>query len=184
MPSHQNAFGSSFAPSCYRCHVHVPFVYHAAYHTRHDGVPSGESFRHVCHFHHGCWLVGYTPVCEYVPKSAVLHYEYADEPNAWERQVGNVYLFDRSAGAAYFGYGSYMTCSFPINGGFETREQCKHSLGGIECMYCCLCIKSRVCRSWIAAREPCLSFSRSLLSATRRSIEKVDMGLWFSEGSG
>jgi Xaa-Pro dipeptidase len=78
-------------------------------------------FRHYCYFHYGCRLVGYTPICGCGPNSAILHYGHAGEPNARQIQPGDMCLFDM--GAEYFGYGSDVTCSFPINGVFETEAQ-------------------------------------------------------------
>ncbi|GKY94908.1 hypothetical protein MPSEU_000455700 [Mayamaea pseudoterrestris] len=78
-------------------------------------------FRHYCYYNHGCRLVGYTPICGCGPNAAVLHYGHAGEPNARQILAGEMCLMDM--GAEYFGYGSDVTCSYPINGVFETKEQ-------------------------------------------------------------
>jgi Xaa-Pro dipeptidase len=82
----------------------------------------GESlFRHYCYYNYGCRLVGYTPICGCGPDAAVLHYGHAGEPNARQSNVGDNCLFDM--GAEYFGYGSDVTCSFPIDGVFNDRQR-------------------------------------------------------------
>lgn len=81
----------------------------------------GESlFRHYCYFNYGCRLVGYTPICGCGPNAAVLHYGHAGEPNSRQILGGDMCLFDM--GAEYFGYGSDVTCSFPISGVFACHE--------------------------------------------------------------
>ena len=82
----------------------------------------GESlFRHYCYYNYGCRLVGYTPICGCGPNAAVLHYGHAGEPNARQSAAGDTCLFDM--GAEYFGYGSDVTCSFPISGTFSDRQR-------------------------------------------------------------
>lgn len=82
----------------------------------------GESlFRHYCYYNYGCRLVGYTPICGCGPNAAVLHYGHAGEPNARQSIDGDMCLFD--IGAEYFGYGSDVTCSFPINGRFTEKQR-------------------------------------------------------------
>ena len=55
------------------------------------------------------------------PNAAVLHYGHAGEPNARQSVAGEVCLFDM--GAEYFGYGSDVTCSFPVNGKVTTLQR-------------------------------------------------------------
>jgi Xaa-Pro dipeptidase len=82
----------------------------------------GESlFRHYCYYNYGCRLVGYTPICGCGPNAAILHYGHTGEPNARQIKAGDMCLFDM--GAEYCGYGSDVTCSFPIDGVFATDEQ-------------------------------------------------------------
>lgn len=82
----------------------------------------GESlFRHYCYYNYGCRLVGYTPICGCGPNAAILHYGHAGEPNARQSTAGDTCLFDM--GAEYFGYGSDVTCSFPIDGKFNDRQR-------------------------------------------------------------
>ena len=82
----------------------------------------GESlFRHYCYYNYGCRLVGYTPICGCGPNASILHYGHAGEPNARQTREGEMCLFDM--GAEYFGYGSDVTCSFPINGIFSDKQR-------------------------------------------------------------
>ena len=82
----------------------------------------GESlFRHYCYYNYGCRLVGYTPICGCGPNAAILHYGHSGEPNARESAPGDICLFDM--GAEYFGYGSDVTCSFPIDGKFAEKQR-------------------------------------------------------------
>lgn len=82
----------------------------------------GESlFRHYCYYNYGCRIVGYTPICGCGPNAATLHYGHAGEPNARQSQSGEMALFDM--GAEYFGYGSDVTCSFPVNGKFDADQR-------------------------------------------------------------
>lgn len=78
-------------------------------------------FRHYCYYNYGCRLVGYTPICGCGPDSAILHYGHAGEPNARQSVDGDICLFDM--GAEYFGYGSDVTCSFPVNGKFSDKQR-------------------------------------------------------------
>lgn len=78
-------------------------------------------FRHYCYYNYGCRLVGYTPICGCGPDSAILHYGHAGEPNARQSSDGDLCLFDM--GAEYFGYGSDVTCSFPVNGKFSIKQR-------------------------------------------------------------
>jgi len=81
----------------------------------------GESlFRHYCYYNYGCRLLGYTPICGCGPSAAVLHYGHSGEPNARQTEDGGICLFDM--GAEYFGYGSDVTCSFPVNGVFSEKQ--------------------------------------------------------------
>jgi len=81
----------------------------------------GESlFRHYCYYNYGCRLLGYTAICGCGPNSAVLHYGHAGEPNEDQSKAGDMCLFDM--GAEYFGYGSDVTCSFPISGIFSLHQ--------------------------------------------------------------
>lgn len=82
-------------------------------------------FRHYCYFNYGCRLVGYTPICGCGPNAAVLHYGHAGEPNDRQSASGDMCLFDM--GAEYFGYGSDVTCSFPIDGTFTKRQRAVYS---------------------------------------------------------
>ncbi|GAX23783.1 Xaa-Pro dipeptidase [Fistulifera solaris] len=78
-------------------------------------------FRHYSYYNYGCRLVGYTPICGCGPNSAVLHYGHAGEPNTRQSLDGEICLFDM--GAEYFGYGSDVTCSFPVDGKFSIRQR-------------------------------------------------------------
>jgi len=78
-------------------------------------------FRHYCYYNYGCRLVGYTPICGCGPNAAILHYGHAGEPNARQSVVTDICLFDM--GAEYFGYGSDVTCSFPVNGTFSEKQR-------------------------------------------------------------
>lgn len=82
----------------------------------------GESlFRHYCYYNYGCRLVGYTPICGCGPNAAILHYGHSGEPNARQSVDGDMALFDM--GAEYHGYGSDVTCSFPVNGKFTDKQK-------------------------------------------------------------
>ncbi len=83
----------------------------------------GESlFRHYCYYNYGCRLVGYTPICGCGPNSAILHYGHSGRPNADPVTAENtICLFDM--GIEYFQYGSDVTCSFPSNGVFTTKQR-------------------------------------------------------------
>jgi Xaa-Pro dipeptidase len=82
----------------------------------------GEAlFRFYCHYNFGCRLVGYTPICGCGPSAAILHYGHAGEPNAKQSRKGDICLYDM--GAEYFGYGSDVTCSFPIDGKFSDLQR-------------------------------------------------------------
>jgi len=86
----------------------------------------GESlFRHYCYYNYGCRLVGYTPICGCGPNGAILHYGHAGEPNSRQAIDGDMCLFDM--GTEYFGYGSDVTCSFPINGKFTAAQRAIYS---------------------------------------------------------
>jgi Xaa-Pro dipeptidase len=78
-------------------------------------------FRHYCYYNYGCRLVGYTPICGCGPNAAILHYGHAGEPNARQIVDGDICLFDM--GAEYQGYGSDITCSFPISGTFSALQR-------------------------------------------------------------
>lgn len=78
-------------------------------------------FRHYCYYNYGCRLVGYTPICGCGPNAAILHYGHAGEPNARQIVDGDICLFDM--GAEYQGYGSDITCSFPISGKFSALQR-------------------------------------------------------------
>lgn len=64
--------------------------------------------------------MGYTPICGCGPNSAILHYGHAGEPNMRKSDASDMALFDM--GAEYFGYGSDVTCSFPVNGSFSELQ--------------------------------------------------------------
>jgi Xaa-Pro dipeptidase len=83
----------------------------------------GESlFRHYCYYNYGCRLVGYTPICGCGPNSAILHYGHSGRPNSDPTTSENtICLFDM--GIEYFHYGSDVTCSFPSNGTFTTKQR-------------------------------------------------------------
>jgi Xaa-Pro dipeptidase len=78
-------------------------------------------FRHYCYYNYGCRLMGYTPICGCGPSGAILHYGHSGEPNAHQSSDGDICLFDM--GAEYFGYGSDVTCSFPINCTFTASQK-------------------------------------------------------------
>jgi Xaa-Pro dipeptidase len=78
-------------------------------------------FRHYCYYNYGCRLVGYTPICGCGPAGAILHYGHSGEPNSNQSKNGDMCLFDM--GAEYFGYGSDVTCSFPVNGVFSLAQK-------------------------------------------------------------
>jgi Xaa-Pro dipeptidase len=78
-------------------------------------------FRHYCYYNYGCRLVSYTPICGCGPNAAILHYGHAGEPNARQIVHGDICLFDM--GAEYYGYGSDVTCSFPISGQFSDLQR-------------------------------------------------------------
>jgi Xaa-Pro dipeptidase len=95
--------------------------------SSHDGDRGGlweyqaESlFRHYCYYNYGARYMGYTPICGCGPDAAILHYGHAGEPNARQSQTTDICLFDM--GAEYFGYGSDVTCSFPVAGTFSDRQ--------------------------------------------------------------
>jgi len=77
-------------------------------------------FRHYCYFNYGCRLTGYTPICGCGPNAAILHYGHAGEPNARQTVPSDTGLFDM--GAEYFGYGSDVTCSWPVAGKFSPEQ--------------------------------------------------------------
>lgn len=82
----------------------------------------GESlFRHYCYYNYGCRLVGYTPICGCGPNAAVLHYGHAGEPNGRQAGPSDMALFDM--GAEYCGYGSDVTCSWPVRGVFSDLQR-------------------------------------------------------------
>ena len=78
-------------------------------------------FRHYCYYNYGCRLVGYTSICGCGPNAAVLHYGHAGEPNARQSARDDMGLFDM--GAEYCGYGSDITCSWPVAGRFTDRQR-------------------------------------------------------------
>ena len=78
-------------------------------------------FRHYCHYNYGCRLVGYTPICGCGPNASVLHYGHAGEPNDRPSVSGDLGLFDM--GAEYYGYGSDVTCSWPVAGQFTPTQR-------------------------------------------------------------
>jgi len=78
-------------------------------------------FRHFCYYNFGARFVGYAPICGCGPNGAVLHYGHSGQPNRRLMQSGEMCLFDM--GAEYFGYGSDVTCSFPIDGKFTQRQK-------------------------------------------------------------
>lgn len=82
----------------------------------------GESlFRHYCYYNYGCRLLGYTAICGCGPNAATLHYGHTGEPNDRQSAAQDMCLFDM--GAEYMGYGSDITCSFPMSGKFDERQR-------------------------------------------------------------
>uniref|UniRef100_A0A7S2UNV8 Xaa-Pro dipeptidase n=1 Tax=Attheya septentrionalis TaxID=420275 RepID=A0A7S2UNV8_9STRA len=82
---------------------------------------SESLFRHYCYYNYGCRLVGYTPICGCGPNAAILHYGHTGEPNARLIEDGQMCLYDM--GAEYCGYGSDITCSFPVSGTFTPAQR-------------------------------------------------------------
>jgi Xaa-Pro dipeptidase len=80
----------------------------------------GESFFRFFSSFLGCRLSPYTNIACCGPSGAVLHYGHSGEPNARQSVAGEMCLFDM--GAEYFGYGSDVTCSFPISGTFPEDQ--------------------------------------------------------------
>ena len=71
--------------------------------------------------HGGCRFTAYTCICGCGPNSAVLHYGHQGAPNDRTLRSGDMFLND--SGAQYHGYASDITCSYPVNGRFESEQR-------------------------------------------------------------
>jgi len=78
-------------------------------------------FCHYCYTNGGMRHTSYTCICGSGQNGAILHYGHAGEPNSKEIKDGDMCLFDM--GAEYCCYTSDITCSFPANGKFTSKQR-------------------------------------------------------------
>jgi Xaa-Pro dipeptidase len=69
----------------------------------------------------GCRFTAYTSICGCGPNSAILHYGHQGAPNNRMLSDGDMFLND--SGAQYHGYASDITCSYPVNGRFSSKQR-------------------------------------------------------------
>lgn len=77
-------------------------------------------FLHHVYMYGGCRHCSYTCICATGENSSVLHYGHAAAPNDRTLNDGDMALMDM--GAEYHYYGSDITCSYPINGKFNSNQ--------------------------------------------------------------
>eukprot|EP01112_Ceratiomyxa_fruticulosa_P013576 TRINITY_DN381_c0_g1_i1.p1 TRINITY_DN381_c0_g1~~TRINITY_DN381_c0_g1_i1.p1 ORF type:complete len:495 (+),score=92.82 TRINITY_DN381_c0_g1_i1:845-2329(+) len=77
-------------------------------------------FLNHCYLKGGCRYMAYTCICGSGHNGSILHYGHAGAPNDKTFHEGDMVLFDM--GAAYHGYCSDITVSFPVSGKF-TEDQ-------------------------------------------------------------
>ncbi|CAN6271990.1 unnamed protein product [Urochloa humidicola] len=77
-------------------------------------------FLHHVYMYGGCRHCSYTCICATGDNSAVLHYGHAAAPNDRTLNDGDMALMDM--GGEYHFYGSDITCSYPINGKFNSSQ--------------------------------------------------------------
>jgi len=119
-------------------------------------------FSHYCYTNGGMRHVSYTCICGSGQNGAILHYGHAGEPNAKEIQDGDMCLFDM--GAEYCCYTSDITCSFPANGKFTTKQRL---------IYDAVLASSRAV---MKALKPGVSWTDMHLLSERVSLEALKAG--------
>uniref|UniRef100_A0A0E0CI67 Xaa-Pro dipeptidase n=1 Tax=Oryza meridionalis TaxID=40149 RepID=A0A0E0CI67_9ORYZ len=77
-------------------------------------------FLHHVYMYGGCRHCSYTCICATGENSSVLHYGHAAAPNDRTLNDGDMALMDM--GGEYHCYGSDITCSYPINGKFNSNQ--------------------------------------------------------------
>lgn len=77
-------------------------------------------FLHHAYMYGACRHCSYTCICATGENSSVLHYGHAAAPNERTLNDGDMALMDM--GAEYSFYGSDITCSYPINGKFNSNQ--------------------------------------------------------------
>lgn len=78
-------------------------------------------FLHHCYYHGRCRYAPYTQICGCGINAATLHYGHAGAPNDFQLEDGQMMLMDM--GCETRGYGSDITCSFPVNGKFTPDQK-------------------------------------------------------------
>lgn len=77
-------------------------------------------FLHHAYMYGACRHCSYTCICATGENSSVLHYGHTAAPNDRTLNDGDMALMDM--GAEYNFYGSDITCSYPINGKFNSNQ--------------------------------------------------------------
>ncbi|XP_065676274.1 xaa-Pro dipeptidase-like [Hydra vulgaris] len=106
-------------------------------------------FEHYVHARGGCRRVSYCCIAASGTNCATLHYGHAGAPNDKTILDGDMCLFDM--GGEYYCYASDITCSFPCNGVFTTKQK--------------------------AIYEAVLKSSRAVINACKPGVNWVDMHL-------
>ncbi|KAI8614842.1 peptidase M24, structural domain-containing protein [Chytriomyces sp. MP71] len=78
-------------------------------------------FLSYCSFEGGCRYSAYTCICGTGANGAILHYGHAAAPNNKQIRDGDMCLLDM--GSEFHCYASDITCSYPANGRFTTRQR-------------------------------------------------------------
>uniref|UniRef100_T1JIH0 Xaa-Pro dipeptidase n=1 Tax=Strigamia maritima TaxID=126957 RepID=T1JIH0_STRMM len=78
-------------------------------------------FQHYCSYYGGMRFMSYTCICASGSNGAILHYGHAGAPNNKTVNDGDVCVFDM--GGEYYCYTSDITCSFPVNGKFNSDQR-------------------------------------------------------------
>jgi Xaa-Pro dipeptidase len=78
-------------------------------------------FLHHCYYNGGCRHSPYTSICGCGINAATLHYGHSGAPNDFKLEDGQVMLMDM--GCESLGYGSDISCSFPVNGKFTADQK-------------------------------------------------------------
>lgn len=77
-------------------------------------------FLHHAYMYGACRHCSYTCICATGDNSSILHYGHTAAPNDRTLNDGDMALMDM--GAEYSFYGSDITCSYPINGKFNSNQ--------------------------------------------------------------
>ncbi|KAF0685840.1 Aste57867_22315 [Aphanomyces stellatus] len=78
------------------------------------------TFSHACYSQGGARFHAFTCICGSGHNASALHYGHAGAPNDKVLRDGDIFLNDM--GAAYHGYASDITCTFPVNGVFTDDQ--------------------------------------------------------------